>query len=78
MPLIKTDHKLEGVSFLFDGLGDVSDIQIIVNYSVDDSVTKVSETRGRKTVSVWGDLDASQTAAVKQLGKKLRALAAQV
>ena len=79
MALIKTDHKLEQVMFTFDGNGDVVDVQIVVNYAVEDDVTGEHETRVRKTVSVFDSLPPGiNRAAANTFGKRVKELAAGV
>ena len=74
MALIKADHQLEQVAFIFTG-GLVTDIQIQVNYAVRDDVTLVDETRVRKTRSVWASLTPIQQTAANAIGQRLQTLA---
>ena len=75
MAIIKADHKLEAVSFLFDGAGNVRDVELTVNYRLLDDVTQAEETRVRKTRSVWASLTPTQQAAANTMGTRLKALA---
>lgn len=74
MALIKTDHQLEQVSFIFTA-GLVTDVQIQVNYAVQDNVTGEQETRVRKTRSVWASLTPIQQTAANIIGQRLQTLA---
>ena len=79
MTLIKTDHRLEQATFIFDDAGEVVDVQVQVNYAVADDVTGEQQTRVRKTVSVWDQLPPGVSyAAANTLGKRLKELAAQL
>ena len=79
MALIKTDHQLEQVMFTFDGNGDVVDVQILVNYAVEDDVTGEQETRVRKIVSVFDSLPPGINQATSNtFGKRVKELAAGV
>ena len=74
MALIKTDHQLEQVIFKF-AAGVVTDVEIQVNYVIQDDVSLVQETRVRKTKSIWGDLTAAQRTAANTFGQRLQTLA---
>ncbi len=79
MALIKTNHQLEQATFIFDDAGEVVDVEIQVNYTVEDDVTGEEETRVRKTVSAWDNLPPGIThATANTLGKRLKELADQV
>lgn len=79
MALIKTDHRLEQVMFTFDEIGDVVDVRIMVNYSVEDDVTGEQEARVRKTVSVFDSLPPGiSRAASNTFGKRVKELAVEV
>lgn len=79
MALIKTNHQLERATFIFDDAGEVVDVEIQVNYTIQDDVTGEEETRVRKTVSVWDNLPPGITnATANTLGKRLKELAEQV
>ena len=79
MALIKTDHQLEQVMFTFDGNGDVVDVRIMVNYSVEDDVTGEQEARVRKIVSVFDDLPPGiNRATANTFGKRVKELAVEV
>ena len=79
MALIKADHRLEQVSFVFDDSGEVVDVQIQVNYAVQDDATGDVETRVRKRVSVWDRLPPGISKAVANtFGKRCRDLAPSV
>ena len=75
MALVKAGHQLEHATFVFDEAGEVVDVQIQVNYALEDDVTGEIETRARKTISVWNSLPpgASQSIA-NTLGKRLKEL----
>lgn len=72
--LIKTDHRLEQVTFQFDG-PDVIGVELTVNYAVQDDVTGEEETRVRKTTDVWDQLTALQKTGAKTIGKRLQQIA---
>ena len=72
--LIKTTHRLEQVTFQFDG-PDVIGVELTVNYAVQDDVTGEEETRVRKTTDVWDQLTASQKTGAKTIGKRLQQIA---
>ncbi len=74
MALIKTDHRLEQVTFQFDG-PDVIGVELTVNYAVQDDVTGEEETRVRKTTDIWDQLTASQKTGAKTIGKRLQQIA---
>ncbi len=72
--LIKTNHRLEQVTFQFDG-PDVIGVELTVNYAVQDDVTDEEVTRVRKTTDVWDQLTASQKTGAKTIGKRLQQIA---
>ena len=73
--LIKTDHRLEQVTFQFDNAGDVRGVELTVNYAVQDDVTDEEVTRVRKTTDVWDQLTASKKTGAKTIGKRLQQIA---
>jgi len=75
MPIIKSDHRLEQVAFVFDGAGNVTDVVLQVEYLLKDDASGKEEARARKAVSVWGSLSTGQKAAVDSVGKSLNTLA---
>ena len=78
MALIKTDHQLEQVSFRF-AAGVVTDVEIQVNYAVQDNVTGEQETRVRKVISIFDSLPPGISQATSNtFGKRVKALAAGV
>lgn len=74
MALIRADQQLEQVVFRFAG-GVVTDIEIQVNYAIQDDVTGVQETRVRKTRSVWANLTPTQRTVANTLGQRLQVIA---
>ena len=79
MALFKSDRQLESATFIFDGAGDVVDVQIQVNYAITDDVTGEEQTRVRKTLSIWDQLPPgiSQSSA-NSFGKRAKEIADQV
>ena len=78
MAIIKTNHQLEQVAFTFDDSGEVTGINLTVNYALEDDVTGDEETRVRKTVNVWDDLTDAQKAQGNAIGKHFQNLAERV
>ena len=76
MVIIKADHQLEQVSFIFDETGEVADVTVTVNYALKDDATGQEETRVRKSFSAWTSLSASQRTGANAIGKRLKTLAA--
>jgi len=75
MPIIKSDHRLEQVAFVFDGEGNVTDVVLQVEYLLKDDASGKEEARARKAASVWGSLSTGQKASVDSVGKSLNTLA---
>ena len=78
MSLIKADHQLEQVSFQFDEASNVVDVQIHVNYAIEDDTTGEEETRVRRIITVWDRLTATQKDRANLLGKTLNTLSEQM
>ncbi|MBM3926729.1 MAG: hypothetical protein FJ320_12290 [SAR202 cluster bacterium] len=75
MAINKSDHRLEQVSFLFDGAGDVKEVVLQVNYALRDDATGQEEARVRWSVSVWAGLSQGQKDSANSVGKMLNSLA---
>lgn len=77
MPIIKTDHQLETVQWVFDpDTGDVTDLILTVNVAIMEDGKEL--TRVRRTVSKWADLTPAQQNQADVIGKRLKLLAATV
>ena len=75
MPIIKTNHILHEVKFTFDDAGNVSDVQLVVSYVLQDDVTNEIEATRGLSKSVWANLTAVQQAQLDALGRRFKVLA---
>ena len=78
MAIVKADHKLEQVSFVFDDAGEVKYGILTVNYAIKADENWLEETRIRKSVSIWGNLPPTQKTEAGSWGKNLNTLAKKI
>jgi hypothetical protein len=75
MAIVKADYELQEVRLAFSPAGDVSDVTLVVSYSLKDDITGVVETQVGKGKSVWADLTPAQQSALNGVGRRFKALA---
>jgi len=75
MGIVKREHNIERVEFVFSDTGEVTDIELQVNYQLYDEVAAKQVTRATVVESVWGHLNNGEKIQAKALGKLLKALA---
>lgn len=73
MAITKADKRLEQVTFIFNGAGNVNGMKAVVNTAVVEDGKQL--TRVRETVDIWGGLSLSERTTVNTIGKKIRAKA---
>ena len=75
MAIVKTGHMLHEVKFIFDDAGNVTDVQLVVSYVLQDDVTNEIEATRGLIKSVWANLTPAQQAQLDALGRRFKVLA---
>lgn len=75
MAIVKRNFIIEHAKFIFSDTGEVTDIELQVNFQLYDDIANEQVTRAAKVESIWANLNSGHQTQANVIGQRLKALA---